>query len=241
MRGVGGGDGTLNAAAFGVIEAGLPLGILPMGTANDLARTLGIALRISTALPDHRRWQHSPDRSRHRQWRAILQRGERRPFGRACAAIDRRDQAAVRAPRYAFMAMNVLSQARPFRATIVSEDETVNVQTLQIAVGNGRYYGGGNAVEKNATIDDRTSRPLQPRAAAGLETRPHGALVPLRRAWRLGRGAGNPREGVRDAHATPRPVNADGEIVTSTPAHFSIRPGAIMVFAPDGSGSVATA
>ena len=39
---VGGGDGTLNAAAFGVIEAGLPLGILPLGTANDLARTLGL-------------------------------------------------------------------------------------------------------------------------------------------------------------------------------------------------------
>ena len=39
---VGGGDGTLNAAAEALVEAGLPLGILPLGTANDLARTLEI-------------------------------------------------------------------------------------------------------------------------------------------------------------------------------------------------------
>jgi diacylglycerol kinase (ATP) len=39
---IGGGDGTINAAARGLMETGLPLGILPMGTANDLARTLGI-------------------------------------------------------------------------------------------------------------------------------------------------------------------------------------------------------
>jgi diacylglycerol kinase family enzyme len=46
---VGGGDGTLNAAAFGVIEAGLPLGILPLGTANDLARTLEIPSDLDAA------------------------------------------------------------------------------------------------------------------------------------------------------------------------------------------------
>src|SRR5688572_11176204 len=37
---LGGGDGTLNAAAPALIETRLPLGVLPLGTANDLARTL---------------------------------------------------------------------------------------------------------------------------------------------------------------------------------------------------------
>ncbi|HEY9649208.1 MAG TPA: diacylglycerol kinase family protein, partial [Coleofasciculaceae cyanobacterium] len=45
---VGGGDGTLNAAIEGLVDTQLPLGILPLGTANDLARTL----QIPQSLPE---------------------------------------------------------------------------------------------------------------------------------------------------------------------------------------------
>lgn len=53
---VGGGDGTIIAAAERLLpenraEAGRPLGILPMGTANLLARDLGIPLSPEAALP----------------------------------------------------------------------------------------------------------------------------------------------------------------------------------------------
>src|SRR6185436_14985617 len=39
---IAGGDGTLNAAAPALHETNLPFGILPMGTANDFARTIAI-------------------------------------------------------------------------------------------------------------------------------------------------------------------------------------------------------
>ena len=39
---VAGGDGTLHGLADALVEAGRPVGILPLGTANDLARTLEI-------------------------------------------------------------------------------------------------------------------------------------------------------------------------------------------------------
>jgi diacylglycerol kinase family enzyme len=46
---VGGGDGTLNAAVDSLVQHQLPLGILPLGTANDLARTLAIPTSIPEA------------------------------------------------------------------------------------------------------------------------------------------------------------------------------------------------
>lgn len=47
-----GGDGTLAAVAAGVLDAGhrLPIGILPMGTANGMARVLGIPMPTQEAL-----------------------------------------------------------------------------------------------------------------------------------------------------------------------------------------------
>ena len=46
---VGGGDGTFNAVVDSLVETNLPLGILPLGTANDLARTLNIPNTIKEA------------------------------------------------------------------------------------------------------------------------------------------------------------------------------------------------
>ncbi len=44
-----GGDGTVGAVASQVGESGLPLGILPLGTSNDTARSLGIPLDLTAA------------------------------------------------------------------------------------------------------------------------------------------------------------------------------------------------
>jgi YegS/Rv2252/BmrU family lipid kinase len=45
-----GGDGTLNEVAQGLIPTGVPMGIIPRGSGNGLARHLGIPLRIPQAL-----------------------------------------------------------------------------------------------------------------------------------------------------------------------------------------------
>jgi len=47
---VAGGDGTLNKSLPALLEASLPVAILPLGTANDLAHSLGIPLETAAAL-----------------------------------------------------------------------------------------------------------------------------------------------------------------------------------------------
>jgi YegS/Rv2252/BmrU family lipid kinase len=229
---VGGGDGTLNAAAFGVIQAGLPLGILPLGTANDLARTLEIPFdldgaaqviadghtrKIDLGIVNGQPFFNVASLGLSAELAQQLTRDIKRRYGRL---------------GYALVALKVLAQARPFRASISSETESVRVRTLQIAVGNGRFYGGGNAVEADAAIDD------QHLDLYSLELDRAWKLALMARSFRHGRhGAW---EEVRSIQARefdirtrkPKPINADGEIVTRTPAHFSIRPAAVTVFAP---------
>ncbi|HEY8564571.1 MAG TPA: lipid kinase [Beijerinckiaceae bacterium] len=227
---VAGGDGTLNAAAPALVATGLPLGIIPAGTANDLARTLGIPDSIPDAVKiiaeGHTRRIDLGTVNGHPFFNVasiglsvdlthVLTRDFKRRYGKV---------------GYAFAALRALARARPFRATIKGEDEAVRVSTLQIAVGNGRYYGGGNAVERTAAIDD------QHLDLYSLEFRQAWKLALLARSFRFGEhGAWNEVRAVRAKQfdvltRRPKPVNADGEIVTSTPAHFRIEPNAIEVF-----------
>jgi len=104
--------------------------------------------------------------------------------------------------------------------------------TLQIAVGNGRYYGGGNIVAEDADIDDETL------SLYSLEFVKAWRMVMMLRSFRSGEHG--ELEEVRTLRADrfevrtrrTRPVNADGEIVTQTPAVFTVSPKAIEVFVP---------
>jgi len=229
---IAGGDGTLNAAAPGLLNSALPLGIVPAGTANDLARTLGIPDDPLEALD-------------------IIARGEERrvDIGRVndhlffnvasiglsvalARAMSRETKRRLGRLSYALAALRVMARARPFSALIVSEGDVARVKTFQIAVGNGRYYGGGNAVEKSAEIDDGRLD------LYSLEMDSLWKLAWMAPSFRSGEhGAFEEVRAVRgrnfEIHTRrPRRVNADGEILTTTPARFSIIPGAIRVFAP---------
>jgi YegS/Rv2252/BmrU family lipid kinase len=229
---VAGGDGSLNAAAAALVKTGLPLGILPTGTANDLARTLGLPLNLEAAvdviLAGEQREIDIGEVNGHLFFNVAslglsadlardLSRDAKRRFGRLS---------------YALIAIKVLMKARPFRAAIVASGRAVRVKTLQIAVGNGRYYGGGLAVEHTAEIDDSHLD------LYSLELGRVWKLALMLKDFRLGRhGLWRAVRAARGTSfeiraRTPRPINADGELVTFTPARFSVRPKAVRVFAP---------
>lgn len=227
-----GGDGSINAAARGLLETGLPLGIIPSGTGNDLARSLGIPLDVARAAE-----VIAAGRTR----RIDVGEVNGYPFFNVASlglSVDLARKLTRETKRrwgrlgYVLAAARVLLSARRVSATIIDRNGTVAVETLQIAVGNGRHYGGGNVVERTAAIDDRHLD------LYSLELGSVWKLPLMLRSFRAGTH-GTWRE-VRTIRCTefvvftrePEPVNADGELVTTTPAHFTIRPAALSVFAP---------
>jgi len=240
-----GGDGTIASGALAVMESGLPLGIIPLGTANDLARTLGIpddpvaaadlivrgaARRIDVGSVNGHAFFNVASIGLSSELARGLRPETKRRFGRF---------------GYALSAIRVLLRARPFTAWITEKGGTTEVRTFQVAVGNGRHYGGGNVVKDDATIDDGKLD------LYSLELSAVWKLALLLRSFRSGRhGAWSE---VRTARCTefelrtkrPMPINTDGEIVTQTPAKFVVHPAAIAVFAPSGlvepAGAVSTA
>jgi YegS/Rv2252/BmrU family lipid kinase len=229
---LGGGDGTMNAAAPALRETGLPLGVLPLGTANDLARTLGIPLELEGAArviaDGHLR-------------RIDLGEVNGRPFFNVASIglsvevtreLTRETKRRWGRLGYAIATCRALWRLRPFSAEIRHGGRADRVRAIQIAVGNGRHYGGGMTVEEEARIDDGRLD------LYSIEFAQLWRLLLIYPAFRAGRH-GLWRE-VRTASCTeveirtrrPRPVNTDGELVTTTPASFAVRRGALAVLVP---------
>ncbi|MCM0591148.1 MAG: lipid kinase [Gloeotrichia echinulata IR180] len=229
---IGGGDGTLNAAVDALVTTELPLGILPLGTANDLARTLKIPNSLLEACK-------------------IIANGEQRridlgwvngkyffnvaSLGLSVKITQRLTKEVKRRWgifAYLATALRVIWEARPFSAEIRVNGESIHGRTVQIAVGNGRYYGGGMAVVHDATIDD------QRLDLYSLEIEHWWQIILLLPALRQGRHIN--RRQVRFLQGQEievytrkeRPINTDGEITTHTPAHFRVIPQALAVFVP---------
>jgi YegS/Rv2252/BmrU family lipid kinase len=230
---LGGGDGTLNAAAPALVETGLPLGILPLGTANDLARTLGLPTALDKAaqvIADGHTRAIDLGEVNGILYFNVASVGFSATLARRLTAEAKRRFGVF---GYALAASRILAESSPFRVEIVHDGKTERARTLQVSVGNGRFYGGGMAVEEDAAPDDGRLD------VYSLEVPHWWHLIKLAPAMR--RGTHGRSKHVRVFRTTElslltrrrHDVNADGELVTTTPARFSIRPKAIRVLYPN--------
>jgi len=230
---VGGGDGTLNAVAEGLVDTQLPLGILPLGTANDLARTLSIPTSITEAcqiIAGGNLEKIDLGWVNNKHFFNVASMGLSVHIARQ---LNKEAKQRWGVLAYAVTALKVVLQTRPFSAEIrIKDGDSILAKTVQISVGNGRFYGGGMVVAEDATIND------QQLDLYSLEIDHWWQIMPLLPSMRQGNhGSWAKVRAIKgreiEVHTRkPRPINADGEIVTRTPAHFRLIPQAVSVFVP---------
>jgi YegS/Rv2252/BmrU family lipid kinase len=227
---VAGGDGTLNAAAEAMIEIGLPLGILPIGTANDLARTLGIPTELPEACAVIAEgYTHAIDVG----WVNGVYYFNVAHIGLG-VQVTHQLSAEVKARwgilGYLHGIFKAFQENRAFRAHITFDNRHRRTKSIEIAIGNGRHYGGGMTIAEEATIYDHQLY------LYSLKPLSLWKLITLAPALRSGRYAG--QDGVELLKAQeitirtrkPMSIDTDGELRTHTPAHFRVIPAALSVY-----------
>ena len=156
-----GGDGTVQEVVNGVMTADgrTRLGIVPVGTGNDLARSLRLPRDPAAA------WTVAIGRGA-RPIDLMLATGgdgRRRWFGSAGGiGFDAQVAAAMAAPsgwqrgRAGYL-LTTLAELRRFqnrRVELTVDGITTTPRVLFVAIANGEYYGGGMRIAPGAVVDD---------------------------------------------------------------------------------------
>jgi diacylglycerol kinase (ATP) len=238
---LGGGDGSVSSVVDFLAHRDVTLGLLPLGTANDFARTLEIPVDIEQACQTIARGKVVDvdlGLARDNYYVNVASTGL---SVKVTQALSPRLKKRMGALAYPMAAIRAFFEHEPFSARLIfpeGDQEPVEYgRLLHLAVGNGRFYGGGIVVAPEASIDDRRLDVLaielgQPRTLLGV-------------ARYLKSGDFIRMEGVHH-HRTERvrletepelPINIDGEVVTSTPQDFAVDHNALKVIVPRESAA----
>lgn len=240
---VGGGDGTVSSVVDVLAHRHVPMGLLPLGTANDFARTLHIPAELDKAcrtIAEGTVVDIDLGLSGDNYYVNRASVGIGSAVARAMSPVLKK-RAGVLA--YPVATARALLRHKPFPARLTFPDgdhETCEFPSLlQISVANGRYFGGGQLAAADSGIDDNM---------LDISVMRQGNVRELARLGRdLMRGGAPGSAQVRHirtsrvhVHTEPGlPINVDGEIHGSTPRTFSVARDALHVIVPhtwtDGS------
>ena len=224
-----GGDGTVSEVAAGLMEAPLPLAILPGGRGNDLSRALGLPRRPVACWHEISAGISSPV--------DVGFINDRLFVNIVGAGLDAEVAAmANRFPRYLggilpYMASLALKLAayRNCQVKVEADDVTWEGKAVLVAVGIGSHYGGGFCIMPGADPSDGL---LDVCVAGDISKLGLLSLIP---AVLKGKHVNHPKfftwraRKVKVEAERPLAVQADGEPAGLLPASFGLAPGALSV------------
>ena len=230
---LGGGDGTLSANVDFFIGSPTVLAILPLGTANSFARTVGIPLDLPGAVE-------------------VIAKGRKQKIDLGCingdyflnnAALGLAPLVAESVPAslkrglgrvgYLLWAGWSAASFQAFRLTVDNAGKTHRLWATEVRIANGRFHGGVELIE-SAKVD---SGQIVVQAVAGRSL--------LRLGWSYAAMAFKHRrrkETVREFKGSKmriatRPkmrVSIDGEVGPETPLDISVAANAVTIAMPRG-------
>ena len=228
---VGSGDGTIATVVDHLAHTDTVLGYLPLGTTNNFGRSLGLPLRLDTAVD-------------------VIVNGKVAGVDLGCVngdffanlvSIGVSATVAGQTPHalkrrlgrgaYAATGLRTLLTHRPFAAEVSSGDTTWRVTTHQLNIANGRMHAG-TPIAADASVDDRLLIAYAlggPTRLSAIQAAVHQALTPWQPVTRKGYVTGT------EFHVTthvPLPVDVDGEIAGRTPIHVTVTGEALRVLVP---------
>jgi diacylglycerol kinase (ATP) len=149
-----GGDGTVNEVVNGLDGYDVPLGIIPLGTANDFARQVGIPADADHAMDVI--LQRKPVRfdTASLNGRRFLNVSTGGLGAEATAETPAEVKETLGAFAYAISGMRKFADLRPYNARFVGDGFTYDGDFLMFAVGLTRSTGGGTMVTPMASATD---------------------------------------------------------------------------------------
>jgi diacylglycerol kinase (ATP) len=158
-----GGDGTVHLAINALGDSSpCPLGVIPVGTGNDIAASWGIPTDPNQAIDRLLTSLGRP--SRHIDLGVVDQDGTPVFFGAVYSAgfdaIVNERANSLRFPRgasrYILALLKELASLKPRRYTLTIDGHSRTVDALLVAVANGPSFGGGMRVVPAASVTDGT-------------------------------------------------------------------------------------
>jgi YegS/Rv2252/BmrU family lipid kinase len=228
---VGGGDGSLSCTVDEVVDRDCVFAVLPLGTANSFARTLGIPVDLDGAI-------------------RVIATGKRRRIDvgaidddffvngssiglspMIACTIPHKLKRHLGRPGYLLWSIRCLARFKSFELIVEGPDGTERLDALEVRILNGSYHGGIKVVD-DAPIDDGR---IVVEAVSG-RARTTLASNWLRLLLGLPRKEGQVRRfearSLRITTNPPLPISIDGEVLARTPVTASAAKRAIEVVVP---------
>jgi diacylglycerol kinase (ATP) len=237
---LGGGDGSVSSTVD-YLAHNVTMGLLPLGTANDFARTLEIPSGLEEAC-ETIAYGKVVDIDLGLAGDNFYVNVASVGLGvEVTRSLSPQLKKSIGPLAYPVAAITAFFKHEPFVARLAFPDGDHKPaeydRLLQVAVGNGRFYGGGMIVAPGSGIDDRALDVY----AISLGRRRD--LVGVARYLRSGDFVKSESvDHFRTRHVVLETepelsINVDGELVAQTPEEFSVAPNALHVIVPETSTS----